>query len=77
MRFFKLFQILHLKALFTDAMSKMRKKSQDSRLKKRQLTIEMHPWFNDMVEKLVLTGKREGAHEIEATLVQLIKGYLI
>ncbi len=69
------FMLIHSqKRLFVDTMRQMRTKAIELRKKDRAKIIQAHPWYKDMVDKIVLTGKREGPGEVESAMLEFIQG---
>ena len=56
-------------------MRQMRHGSEENKKKDRARVLHVHLWYKDMVDKLILTGKRDGPSDIETLLIEFIKGY--
>jgi 2-oxo-4-hydroxy-4-carboxy--5-ureidoimidazoline (OHCU) decarboxylase len=67
---------LHLQpqALLEDTISNMRKKADVERKLEREQLIKSHPWFNELVDKVITAGKMGNISETEELIIACIRG---
>jgi hypothetical protein len=67
---------LHLKpqALLVDTISDMRKTADAERNSEREQLVKSHPWFNELVDKVITAGKMGNISETEASIIACIRG---
>ncbi|KAI9098825.1 hypothetical protein DFS34DRAFT_619088 [Phlyctochytrium arcticum] len=59
--------------MFTDDVSAMRRRADAQRTKEKDRLLRQHPWYNELLNKVVLNGVKREISEYEALLLNRVK----